>query len=468
MVVVRRLFAVILVFIVAFVVFGCTWCWAANVQRSDREVFTDNNDILNSVGGLAVDDSCIIEMPDMTYNMSGYMYLGRHPSVPNACVFQRNDYEGDDIMDTALSGCKDNGTSFLSEPDVVESVKVADVSGVRSCVVTFKAGKTADAYDAYAQRVRDATMERTKVYKVLKAKYDIEAEKLRKLREEVVVLRNKLEEWRSRRQQLARDRVAIDKEKTDALDAIQQKAAELRATQESIKTRQASIVALRAQLQDVQDDVKRATKEAFDAQASRDQASGTVTTTTNQAAVADSQRCRVVMWANQDVYNIGPRDMAPWGFTPAIPDPNARWIWNTADSDKSAPTGTHVVFQTMVNVTGESYAATLFVVVDNTAEVYFNDLKLGTAAGGWSPEGKAARYDVRMPPGVSVITMIATNIASPSPTNPAGIIATLIDRRNDQPVMHTDHVWKCSANVHADLRLIVPTATDCADLRLIV
>jgi hypothetical protein len=447
MVVVRRSVAICLVFIAVIAVFCGTWWWAALVQRQDRETFADNNVILNAAGGLAVDDSCIIQLPDnMTYNMSGYMYLGRHPSRPNACVFQQNDY--DSIMDSALSGCKNDGASFLFEQGVVESVHVDDVGGVRSCVVAFKPGASADAYDAYAQRVRDATMERTKVYKVLKAKYDIEAEKLRKLQDEVAELRKKLEDWQRRRRQLAVDRAAIDKEKADATESFQRKSAELRATQDSVRSRQALIVTLNEQLKDALDDVMKATKEALDAQTARDQASGKVTTAANEAAAAAARRCKVAMWADQGVYNLGPRDMAPWGVTPSIPDPNARWIWSTAEADKSAPTGTPVVFQTQViNVAGESYAATLFVVADNTADVYLNDLKLGTAAGGWSAEGKAARYDVQIPPGISVITLIAINVESPYPTNPAGIIATLIDRRNDQPVMHTDHGWKCSSVV---------------------
>jgi hypothetical protein len=407
-----------------------TVTWARRSQRLHREAFDATNDILSASGAAAVEDTCTIDLANKKqYSMRGYLHLGRHPSDDNACVFRRDEYD-ENVMDKQLDACKEGG--FLSKADIVENVGAEEVGGVKACVVKFKSGLSSMFYDAYAVGARVATTKRTTLYKELHDEFERNQVELTRLLDEIPLKRSELRRIQTKRKDLKASMLALTKEAQIAAESQRIVTTEMDNLSSHVSARQSTIESLQAQLATATQDVASAAQQAGEAAAARDKPP--------PQRLDVNKTCDVAMWADRPVYALGSRGMAPWGPVTSISGGGAQWIWSTPDAATNAD-GATVLFQAEVVVAAEPYAAALYVVVDNTATVYLDALQLGTAENGWDWTGKAARFDMQMPVGKSLITIVARNAGGP-----AGLLAMMVNRDTERETLATNpHSWRCTS-----------------------
>ena len=405
-----------------------SWAWRA--QRLQREAFDAKNDILSASGAAVVDDTCTIDLANnKQYSMRGFLHLGRHPSDDNACVFRHDEYD-ENVMDKQLDACTEGG--FLSTPDVVEEVVAEEVGGVKACVVKFKSGLSSMFYDAYAVGARVATIKRTTLYRDLYAEFKSNEAELERLLDEIPLKHSELLRVQTKRTELMASMKALNAEAQIAAETQRIVTTEMDNLSSHVSARQSAIASLQAQLAAATHDVASAAQQAGEAVAARDKPP--------PQRLDVRKTCDVAMWATQPVYALGSRGAAPWGPVTSISGGSAQWIWSTPNAATNAD-GAPVLFQAEVVVAAKPYAATLYVVVDNMATVYLDALQLGTAENGWDWTGKAARFDMQMPVGKSLITIVARNAGGP-----AGLLAMMVNRDTERETLATTpHSWRCTS-----------------------
>uniref|UniRef100_A0A6C0AZY9 Uncharacterized protein n=1 Tax=viral metagenome TaxID=1070528 RepID=A0A6C0AZY9_9ZZZZ len=143
------------------------------------------------------------------------------------------------------------------------------------------------------------------------------------------------------------------------------------------------------------------------------------------------------------VYAAGPFNMGPWNVSSSFPDPNAQWIWYTADFQTNAPnnTGSPMTLINIFNYTGTGYMnAKLYGICDNSATIYLNGQSIGTITNGWSEGG--IQLPITIAPGANYISASVENQGGP-----AGFLMTIIDT-NNTILFDTNFLWKYTS-IHA-------------------
>ena len=138
---------------------------------------------------------------------------------------------------------------------------------------------------------------------------------------------------------------------------------------------------------------------------------------------------------------LGAPEMQPWFatlFTYTI-DGGARWIWNTdgAASSSGAPVNTvPIKFTKTYFLTGtRAVDVTIFIEVDNQAEVVLNSVSLGTVSQGWEFHGLLTpQLRGTLQPGENVLEVRAVNTGGK-----AGLLVSV--KRFLLPLFHTDASW---------------------------
>lgn len=127
---------------------------------------------------------------------------------------------------------------------------------------------------------------------------------------------------------------------------------------------------------------------------------------------------------------LGTYGMAPWGTTyGSVMDSTAKWIWNTANADTSAPVGKVSFGMVYFNPHESTYISARFIfLADNTAQAYMN--------GGYIGSNGPLQAPILIPPGYNTFVINAVNLGD-SP-NPAGLIYALVDS-NGNVLIHSGY-----------------------------
>lgn len=115
-----------------------------------------------------------------------------------------------------------------------------------------------------------------------------------------------------------------------------------------------------------------------------------------------------------------------------FPDPQASIIWNTANSQTSAPVNASPVnfSKAYFNKTGAAQSVTVHVLCDDTATISVNGTSVGTV--NWN---NYAKLPATFTPGNNVITAAAKNIVGA-----AGLLLTVTDSTG-KVLFSTDATW---------------------------
>ncbi|KAG2485372.1 hypothetical protein HYH03_015863 [Edaphochlamys debaryana] len=145
---------------------------------------------------------------------------------------------------------------------------------------------------------------------------------------------------------------------------------------------------------------------------------------------------------------LGDPGMGPWFAEHWTVDPGALWIWaSLAYTD--ALTNTSYVFSRAFDLP-EATPAALYVLADDTVDVFLNGVYLGSTGGGWGdPQPPTLLLDLAG--GRSTLALRAANQWGQGNEgyNPAGLLASLVapGRGPDADgvvVVHTDGSWDCT------------------------
>lgn len=128
------------------------------------------------------------------------------------------------------------------------------------------------------------------------------------------------------------------------------------------------------------------------------------------------------------VFDGGGPGSSPWGLS-LFPDPSARWIWNTATPNLSAPIG-WASFGRRICVDSET-AATVYLTVDNAYKLYIDGSPILSDT--WWPSVESA--GIVLSPGQHDVIVAGRNDGGP-----AGVLLTILDGSGGV-IVHTDTSW---------------------------
>lgn len=155
--------------------------------------------------------------------------------------------------------------------------------------------------------------------------------------------------------------------------------------------------------------------------------------------------------------NIG---IGPWGRCPGFLDQSAKWIYFMPGATRSAPGsnfGPITFLYDWNNDSGSNIPIKVNVIADNQALVYINNQYIGKQDGGWG--GRGGIFNGNLNLGKNSIKIIARNF-SPNP-NPAGLLATIVRRNNNQVLFSTNRNWKYMLD--SPLNTKITSAQACRD-----
>lgn len=132
---------------------------------------------------------------------------------------------------------------------------------------------------------------------------------------------------------------------------------------------------------------------------------------------------------------MGDSAMAPWGRG-GFPDKDARWIWISPTGYLDAPAKTYDFEKILYNNTGAPVTAIFRMHFDNEAEVFVNNVSIGTSPA-WE-NMFSARFT--LVPGNNLIRVRGINYAS-SGSNPAGFLASIARESDGFVLARTDASW---------------------------
>jgi Ricin-type beta-trefoil lectin domain len=120
-------------------------------------------------------------------------------------------------------------------------------------------------------------------------------------------------------------------------------------------------------------------------------------------------------------YKFGAFGIAPWGSAANFADKSAQYIWNSTTPETAQ--GGDVTFGTQYhNQSSTAINATLHMIVDDYAKIFFNGQELPAAGGGWTAPNYY-KQPVVLVPGLNQCEIVATNAAA----GYAGLLMSVID-----------------------------------------
>jgi len=162
--------------------------------------------------------------------------------------------------------------------------------------------------------------------------------------------------------------------------------------------------------------------------------------------------------------DLGAYNIAPWSSNAPGGDTTARYIWNIANANVSAPGGIWIHFYKLFNNT-TAFTGTLYVNCDNYCYVLLNGKPITSSAiaGGNPNFSTVTSIPITIPAGLNMLDIYCENAGSAD--NPAGLVGSLYN--GSTMVLHTDSTWKyytTSMNLNAlvvqySCRLINPFYT---------
>ncbi|KAG5188961.1 hypothetical protein JKP88DRAFT_136668, partial [Tribonema minus] len=125
--------------------------------------------------------------------------------------------------------------------------------------------------------------------------------------------------------------------------------------------------------------------------------------------------------------------VVPWGGASQFIDPTATWLWTQTNARFSAPAGT-VDFSTLItNSSQQDKQALIHMLVDNDADVFLNDAKVGSGSMGFSVR-EYAKIPIALPWGTSTLRFRCVN----SGTGPAGLLVAVVDAASGVTIVKSD------------------------------
>lgn len=126
----------------------------------------------------------------------------------------------------------------------------------------------------------------------------------------------------------------------------------------------------------------------------------------------------------------------PWNITSGgFPDSSARFIWNAAGALASAvPNTTPIVFLKTYSNPGSAVPVTLYVMVDDVADVFLNGSPVGSIVNCCVVKKMSANLQ----PGNNTLSIAAKNVGAAN--NPAGLLVTAVDS-SGKVLFHSDSSW---------------------------
>lgn len=141
------------------------------------------------------------------------------------------------------------------------------------------------------------------------------------------------------------------------------------------------------------------------------------------------------------VYSAGRIDSTQtWGNHSNFPDPNAEWIWYTANSQNNAPNNANnpVTLIYYFKGNGTYQSANLYLLIDDTVDIYLNSNFLGTAQDVFESNIDPFQMKIQLTPGDNYIMASVQN----NHGGPAGLCMTCLATENNSFIFHTDSTWK--------------------------
>ncbi len=129
---------------------------------------------------------------------------------------------------------------------------------------------------------------------------------------------------------------------------------------------------------------------------------------------------------------LGVLPLAPWGACTGFNDPTAQWIWSTPDAASGASANLKTKFQKIYTVP-TSQTLNMYVIVDDTSEVFLNGSKIADVTGGWGGAGN--KVTLSLVAGDNLIEIVAVNAGGP-----AGLLVSCYDNPTSIP-FHSDKNW---------------------------
>lgn len=130
---------------------------------------------------------------------------------------------------------------------------------------------------------------------------------------------------------------------------------------------------------------------------------------------------------------LGAPSMTPWKVT-NFKVPTAQWIWNTATAASGAPSGKVQFSQVYNNTSIAPLAASLHIIVDDSALIMLNGVQAGTAVGGYA--GPYSQVAMTLQPGWNRVDVIATNSGGPG-----GLLCALVSASDSTVLLQSDGSW---------------------------
>lgn len=143
-----------------------------------------------------------------------------------------------------------------------------------------------------------------------------------------------------------------------------------------------------------------------------------------------------------NVYVLGNYGIAPWGMDKKFPDKTAQWIWYTNFANTNSPTTTQpITIQYIYSNTSKILLnGILYVMIDNSCDIYLNKNKLGTNINqGWL--GTLNQINFTIQPGDNLFEFDVKNDGGPG-----GLLVSAITlgngHDNSNVLFHTNSYWK--------------------------
>lgn len=143
---------------------------------------------------------------------------------------------------------------------------------------------------------------------------------------------------------------------------------------------------------------------------------------------------------------LGDVNMGPWyvnsrGVT--FPDNNAKWIWYAGGAEVDAPARQIYWFNSTFS-TARNVSANLFIICDNVGQVFLNDTYLAAQQNNWWDFDPMSPVRLSLPSGRHRMSIRAWNAWNAGDVNPAGLLMTVINTTNGQPITRSDASWNVS------------------------
>ena len=144
----------------------------------------------------------------------------------------------------------------------------------------------------------------------------------------------------------------------------------------------------------------------------------------------------------EPVFVLGNMGITPWGGASGkYFKPEAKWIWITPNARGPVATNIKIPF-IYEYYSPNDVEATMYVNIDNMGEIYVNDNKIADYGGGWG--GNTGKFNINLVAGINKIKIIAWNTGNTTNPNPAGLIVSVVDSRNNDSLFVSNGDWKIS------------------------